>query len=156
MQEESPDRFPVRKSPRIPNFDYGAPNCFFVTICTHDKRCIFGEPGKLSRQGLIAERGLKEIPLHFPQVTVDAYVVMPNHIHAIIINNQPGTPLPIVIAGYKSFVTREIRLMRNELKVWQTSFHDHVIRNQQDYEKIWKYIDENPLRWEEDCFHVDQ
>ena len=77
---------------------------------------------------------------------------MPNHIHAIIAVNQAGTELPLVVGQYKAFVTKQIHLINPAIKVWQTSFHDHVIRNQADYLRIWQYIDTNPLKWEEDCF----
>ena len=82
---------------------------------------------------------------------------MPNHVHAIVAiegENQRHR-LDTIIGLYKSGVTREIRKEIPNIQIWQRSFHDHVIRNQQQYEKIWTYIDNNPLKWELDCFYTD-
>ena len=146
------ERFTKRKSPRLKHFDYSLPYWYFITVCTSEKACIFGAPATPSAFGVIARDAFYEIPKHFPRVTVDKFVVMPNHIHAIIAVNQAGTELPLVVGQYKAFVTKQIHLIDPAIKVWQTSFYDHVIRNQADYLRIWQYIDTNPLKWEEDCF----
>ena len=137
------------------HYDYAQPGYYFVTICTKDKKCIFGEPGQLNRLGQLAQQGLSEIKQHTRGVHVDKCVVMPNHIHAIIILGENATELPTVIGQYKSAVTRNIRKTGNVTEVWQTSFHDHVIRSEQAYQQIWAYIDTNPIRWQEDCFYVE-
>ena len=145
--------FPQRKHPRLPYYDYATPGYYFVTICTHEKRCIFGPPARLNALGQIADAAFGEISKHFPQVQVHKYVVMPNHVHAILIL-QPGTTgLSTVVGSYKSSVTKKIHAIDPKITVWQTSFHDHVIRNQPGYEKIWSYIETNPLKWEDDCFY---
>lgn len=144
--------FHDRKSPRLKNHDYSTPNYYFVTICTHEKKCIFGSPGMLNDFGKIAEEGLKKISEHYSGVKIEKSVVMPNHIHAIVVLTQDDENLCTVIGSYKSFVTRNIHKIDSGICVWQVSFHDHVIRNQQSYEKIWEYIENNPLKWEEDCF----
>ena len=136
-------------------YDYATPGYYFVTICTKDKRYIFGEPGNLNAVGCIAHRALEEIPEHFPGVAVDKLVVMPNHIHTILILKDGKTKLPVVVGQYKSAVTRRARELGWCGQVWQTSFHDHVIRDQKGYEKIWAYIDTNPIRWKDDCFYAD-
>ena len=148
--------FPKRKSPRIPGFDYSSVNYYFVTICTHDKQCIFGNPGDLNWMGKIAEENLCMISVLYPQIKLDKYVVMPNHIHAILAVTDDGMKVDIstVLGQYKMSVTKKIRIKKPEFMVWQRSYHDHVIRNQAGYEKIWTYIDSNPLKWEEDCFYV--
>ena len=146
------DRFHSRKHPRIPHYDYSQPNYYFVTICTKEKHCIFGKAGSLNWRGNIAEEGIFAITKHFPSVLIDKYVVMPNHIHAIVILQQTDVNLTTVIGQYKAHVSRKIHEKEPERTVWQTSFHDHVIRNQQSYEKIWLYIDANPANWEKDCF----
>ena len=145
-------RFPQRKSPRIPNFDYTASNYYFITICTNGKACIFGPPTNLSALGKIVRDCLLQIPSHFPSVSLDKWVVMPNHIHAIIILNG-GTNLTSVVGLFKSSVAKEVHKTSPNLTVWQTSFHDHIIRNEADYQRIWSYIDNNPFKWTEDCFH---
>ena len=152
--ENELNRFPVRKNPRSKYIDYTSQNYYFVTICTKDKRCLFGEPSILSEFGRVAKDRLEGIAEHFCGVTVDKWVVMPNHVHAIIVLNGNGVPLSTVIGQYKSAVTRQLHKISPDISIWQNSFHDHVIRNQKDYERIWSYIDANPARWMDDCFYV--
>ena len=149
------DRFPSRTHPRMGWYDYSTPGYYFVTICTKDKSCIFGAPEKLNNAGCIAHRTMVEIPAHFPGVAVDKFVVMPNHVHAILILKDGKTKLSTVVGQYKSAVTRCLREAGWSQQVWQTSFHDHVIRDQRGYERIWAYIDTNPIRWKDDCFYVE-
>ena len=151
---ERPDnRFPNRKNPRLKQYDYATENYYFVTICTGEKKCIFGSPNHLNTFGKFSKEGLQLIETHFPTVKVDKFVVMPNHIHAIIILSADYVKLTTVVGSYKSYVTKKIHQIDPHIKVWQASFHDHVIRNQQAYEKIWNYIEYNPMKWEEDCFY---
>ena len=96
-----------------------------------------------------------KIPDHFPEVLVDKWVVMPNHVHVIIHLNDCTTELSHVIGQYKSAVTRNIRRIVENMTVWQTSYHDHVIRSERDYLRIWEYIDTNPSRWKDDCFYTE-
>ena len=141
-----------RKSPRLKEYDYSSPGYYFVTICTQDKVCLFGNPGQLNSAGVIAEKGILEIEKHFKNVKVDKYVVMPNHVHMILALEKGSAPVPEIIGQYKSVVTREIHKRQWKGAVWQASFHDHIIRNQTAYEKIWLYIDANPVNWQKDCF----
>ena len=147
------DRFHSRKNPRIRDFDYSTPNYYFVTICTHEKRCIFGTPETLNAFGNIAKSGLLEIENHFSGVGVDKYVVMPNHVHAIIVLQNSSANLSTIIGQYKAFVTKQIHTVSPTKTVWQTSYHDHIIRSQKSYERIWYYIETNPIKWREDCFY---
>ena len=151
---------PVRKSTRIPHYDYSKDNYYFVTICTHEKKCIFGTVKMLSRYGKIAADSVREIPLHYSGVKIDKFIVMPNHIHMIVIigcdNTSETKPdLGQVIGSFKSGVTRKIHETAPDERIWQRSFHDHVIRSRKDYEKIWSYVDTNPMRWEQDCFYAE-
>lgn len=145
---------PKRKSPRIPNYDYGLPNYYFITICTHNKNCYFGKCNILSEMGKIAEKCILSIPKFYSNVTVDHYVIMPNHIHVILIFKEATekNTLSRVIGQYKMAVTKNIHCVNPNIIVWQRSFYDHIIRNQHSYEKIWQYISDNPRKWEEDCF----
>lgn len=147
-------RYPKRKNPRMKHYDYSTPGYYFVTFCTHDKMCLFGNAQQLNSLGQKAKESLEEIPVHFPGVVIDKYVVMPNHIHAIIILTGHNIHLSTVIGSYKSFVAKQVRKSFPGLKVWQASFHDHVIRDQKGYEHIWMYIDTNPQQWENDCFYA--
>ena len=145
---------PVRKNPRLREFDYSTPRFYFVTICTHEKEHLFGEPTSLSTYGKIAQAGFHEIQSHYPNVRVDKAVVMPNHIHMILYLTENTHLLPDIIGSYKSFVSRNIHSDDPERTVWQRSFHDHGIRTRMAYEQIWTYIENNPLKWKEDCFYT--
>jgi len=104
---------------------------------------------------MIVKKHIQNIPGYYQNVFIDKYVVMPNHIHLILIleNGEKNPDVPLIIGQFKRGVTKEIRSIFVEMEVWQRSFHDHVIRNQAGYEKIWTYIENNPLKWEEDCFY---
>ena len=110
----------------------------------------------LNALGEKARQYLREITEHYPHVIVDKSVVMPNHIHAILILKnleQDKVPdLTRVVGQYKMMVSKWFHKSYPGEELWQRSFHDHIIRNQAGYEKIWTYIDNNPLKWEEDCF----
>jgi REP element-mobilizing transposase RayT len=147
-------RYPKRKHPRMKHYDYATPGYYFVTICTHDKMCLFGKPQQLNSIGQKAKDALEEIPVHFLGVSIDKYVVMPNHIHAIIILTGHTVDLSTIVGSYKAFVSKEVHKSFPDITVWQASFHDHVIRDQKGYEHIWTYIDTNPQQWENDCFYV--
>ena len=149
------ERFPKRKSPRIPGYDYATPNYYFITICTHEKNCIFWSGGKLNTFGQIAFDAAMQISAHFPGNRVDSFVVMPNHFHMILVVEPGGTDATVVIGQYKSQVSKEIHKIDPKRKIWQTSFHDHGIRNYRQYQHIREYIETNPMRWKEDCFFVE-
>ena len=154
-KERNEERFPNRKSPRIPGYDYATPNYYFLTICTHNMKCLFWTDGKLNRLGRIAYDTVMEIPHHFPKNHVERIVIMPNHIHMILVVEPGGADTSVVVGSFKSYVARIVHGSDPQLKVWQTSYHDHVIRNQLQYERIWIYIESNPMRWEKDCFYVE-
>ena len=141
-----------RKSPRIPGYDYSSANYYFVTICTHEKKCCLYSHGVLNHFGQAAKECMEEIPAHFSGVRIDKHVVMPNHIHAIVVIEQScNATLSTIVGQYKSAVSKQLAVAH----LWQRSFHDHVIRNQVSYEKIWNYIDTNPIRWKDDCFYTE-
>ena len=114
----------------------------------------------LTDAGRIAQQCILEISRYYPRVMVDKYVVMPNHIHMILIfqneKNEQIPDLSKVVGQYKMAVTKKIHEFDPERKIWQRSFHDHVIRDQNGYEKIWLYIEGNPQKWEEDCFYREE
>lgn len=147
---------PKRKLPRLSGFDYSSENYYFVTICTHGKKCIFGMPDKPTVCGKIAKEHLLNIEKHHEGICVDRYVVMPNHIHVIIVigcdpeaeRSRPFPTLDTVLGLYKSGVSREIREIFPGIKVWQKSFYDEIIRSKEAYEELCRYMDENPLKWE--------
>ena len=118
---------------------------------------MFGNPGELNHFGRIAANDLMHIPAIHPGVEIDKFVVMPNHIHVImVISNPAGCPsIHQIIASYKTGVTKQIRSICPGLAVWQRSFYDHIIRNQKSYEEIWTYIDTNPQQGELDKLYKD-
>lgn len=146
-------RFPNRKYPRLKYFDYRSENYYFITICTYEKNCIFGKPGMLNSRGKTVENAILQIPHHFSGIRLDKFVVMPNHVHFILEVEKKGSDLFNAVGSFKSSSTRMLHISELDLKVWQRSFYDHVIRNQKSYDKIWNYIDTNPIKWEEDCFY---
>lgn len=147
-------RLPVRKSPRIPNYSYSGENYYFITICTHEKKCVFGLPEKRTALGILAQSHILDIESHYSNVVIEKFVVMPNHVHMILVLKKGQTAnVNHIIGQYKAGVTREARKAYPNILLWQRSFHDHVIRKQKSYEKIWAYIENNPIKWEEDCFY---
>ena len=154
-KEQNTDRFPVRKHTRIPGYDYATPNYYFITICTHQKRCIFWTKGAMNRFGQIVWDALIRVEEIFPHNRLDSFVVMPNHIHMILVTEPGGADASVVVGSFKSYVTRMIHQDCPEMPVWQTSFHDHVIRSWKQYQKIREYIQTNPMRWNQDCFYTE-
>ena len=150
-------QFYSRKATRIPGYDYSRCNFYFITICTHEKKCIFGSPNNLNSWGMIANEHIRRIEEHYPSVKVNQYVIMPNHVHMIIeMEDHANNPNVSMLVGlYKTGVTKQIRQECPNIQVWQRSFHDHIIRNQHGYEKIWTYIRDNPKKWEMDCFYIE-
>ena len=162
---------PKRKPLRLPDYDYSGPGAYFVTICTHDRRCILsripvgadalGGPSlQLTDVGKIVEQYILSMD-RMPGFRVDKYVVMPNHIHMILrIDSEAASPrsgpprasAPTVsdaVGALKRLVDRS--LGKN---IWQRSFHEHVIRSERDYREIWEYIDANPARWVADRYYA--
>ena len=151
---------PERKTNRLPTFDYSTNGAYFVTICTQDRRKILSRivgdgPPVPKPCGAIAEEIIRQIPVKYPGVTVDRYVIMPDHIHLLLRfdqDNGTGNPSPTlgnVVGWYKYQVTKQVNVYFGQQgeKVFQRSYYDHVIRNQQDYDEIWQYIDNNPRKW---------
>ena len=154
--------FPKRKPTRLKDFDYGRCGAYFITICTENRRnllsVIVGEGfslPQLTPYGEIADKRIKELPCKYREISVDHYVVMPNHIHLLLcIKNDSGreNPSPTVstVVGWLKYqITKDINDLGESKceKIFQRSFYDHVIRNQDDYMEIAKYIKDNPARW---------
>ena len=157
--EEICMEYPRRKSPRLQGYDYSAANYYFVTICAHEKKCLFtGE----NRE--VAEQELLTLAEHYSNVRVAKCVIMPNHIHAIVVidaqsetgGSRPAPTLAQVVGLYKSGVSRRIRQKAPNKIIWQRSYYDRVIRNETEYLNTWKYIDENPLKWVDDELYVEE
>lgn len=166
------------QSTRLQYWDYGSNSMYFVTICTQGKENYFGniENGImiLSEIGKIVQECWQNIPAHFPFVQLDESVVMPNHIHGIVLINKPpqlNSPttnppqsqnkfgsqsqnLASIIRGFKTGVTKYAR--KNHINFdWQSRYHDHIIRDNNSLERIRNYIINNPIKWEFDKFNND-
>lgn len=155
---------PKRKPTRLEGFDYGEGYAYFITICTKDREKtlsnIVGEGfplPNLTKQGEIIKNLIENPPQKYSSFSVDYYVIMPNHIHLLITVHCDGRgdPSPTVVAfvGWLKYqATKEINALLNEngKQRFQRSFHDHVIRNKQDYNEVVKYIYENPLNYQLD------
>lgn len=147
--------FYSRKSTRLQKYDYSNNNYYFITICTHNKKCIFGTAGVLNTNGQISKNELEYLSGRYEGVYVDNYIVMPNHVHAIIVLENQNKTLSEIIGLYKSGVSKKIREKDVTIKVWQRSFHDHIIRSEKSYLRIWEYITYNDKKWKQDCFYID-
>ena len=112
--------------------------------------------------GEIAEKQLFFLEDRYPHLAVDRYVIMPNHIHSIMILNgeaagaSPRPTITDIVCAYKSLTTRECKKNGFDGKLFQTSFYEHIIRNRKDYEEIVKYIYENPIRWYYDELYIEE
>lgn len=151
---------PKRKPIRIKDYDYSAPGAYFITICTANREKIFWnsvgadiirpENIPLSPTGTIVEQGILQISSHYKNIFVEKYCVMPDHIHLIvrIKANMDGlrisapTSVSTVVGSLKRWVSKQVGK-----PIWQKSFYDHGIRNAQDYNEIWEYIENNPLKY---------
>ncbi len=147
-------KLPVRKKNRLQCYDYAEEGCYFITVCTRKKEKLFwldNQPTKapaLSEAGKEVCRCIEKICEIYPWITVDNYAVMPNHIHLLLqVQKNCGVLISTVVGNLKREVSKKLNR-----SIWQKGFYDHVIRGEPDYREIWQYIENNPIRWSEDCF----
>jgi putative transposase len=172
-----PERY-HRRSIRLRGYDYSQAGAYFVTTVVRDRRCIFGDvlDGEmcLSDAGQAARECWEAIPEHFPHVELDAFVIMPNHVHGIIcivddvvgpdVGAKDFSPLPnapafrspsktvgSIVRGFKIGVTKWVRTHMDVYEVWQRNYYEHIIRDESSLDRIRAYIIENPARWAEDA-----
>ena len=154
---------PERKANRLSEYDYSIGGAYFVTICTQDRKKILStivgggahdapnvvltDIGKIVQKQIINSNRI-------PGITVDKFVIMPDHIHLIVLVNETATKgtsrapsptnavIPHLVSTFKRFCHRDVGE-----KIFQRSYYDHVIHNQQDYDEIWQYIENNPRKW---------
>ena len=169
------ERLPTRKRNRAQLYDYSSCGAYFITICTMNKECLFwakGQPNfvgediilppesvRLSAFGQIVDQAIQSIPKYYPNIEVWDYVIMPNHVHMILVIPEACGRIISSPTNKGSVLTAVGQMKRHVSKkvgfpIWQRSFHDHIIRNRKDYEQIAKYIYENPIRWQFDCFYT--
>lgn len=177
---------------RLPDYDYSQPGAYFVTICTHERGCLFGNitdgEMRLNKLGEIVQVTWFNLPDHYPNVILDIFCIMPNHVHAIIVlhENVPAVgvglkPTPTkfesdlhdnfsshvkmkrhslseIVRAFKTFSARQMNKCRNSpgTPVWQRNYYEHIIRNEKEYERISRYIENNPLNWTLDEEYVGE
>lgn len=168
---------------RLPGFDYAGGGAYFVTLVTHRRRCILGQvvgnEVELTSIGRIVAGELGITPLMRPEFSFDACVIMPNHVHAIIVvdasvqrlsashahpalHNRPKGPrrgsIGAMIAGLKSVVTKAANIyhVHPSHPIWQRNYYEHIIRDERDLLAIRTYIESNPATWRDDVENPDR
>ncbi len=182
-----------RRSLRLPAYDYAQAGAYFITICTRNRERVLGEvvDGRMrpNEFGDLAGHTWEGLPRHYPGVRLDAWVVMPNHLHGILMLDDAGSErvqrvdsipdhtgvrgeevvggapraglkpaptsrhgVPEIVRGFKTFSARRINVLRGTVGVpfWQRGYFEHVVRDQSGLDRIRRYIEENPLRWDID------
>ncbi len=173
-----------RRSIRLKGYDYTYPGAYFITTCTHQRVHLFGEvvdgTMRLNEAGRLVEWTWNDLPNHVPNIILDAFVIMPNHVHGIIVitdtvgsvvgagsepaltepapTTAPATKryaLPEIVRQLKTFSARRINQLRGtpDTPVWQRNYYEHIIRSDRALNAIRRYIVENPLRWHIDRYH---
>ena len=164
-----------RRSIRLKGYDYSREGMYFITICTYERQRSFGYIGNatmyLNQTGIVARKCWLDIPVHYPNVVLHDFIVMPDHIHGIIelvgvgvgvgvgVQNfeprhheyQKIIPRSVgsIIRGYKIGVTKWFRENQMGTRIWQRNFYEHIIRDDQSYDRISQYIIDNPAKWVE-------
>jgi len=160
------------RSNRLQGYDYSAAGGYYMTVVAFRRECLFGDvvdgAMRLNDLGRIVMECWDEIPSHFPNAGIDAFVVMPDHVHGIVFiydNDPPSVeathaspllqkrdgPAPrslgAIVGSFKSAVTRRAGRELNTGRIWQRNYYEHIIRGQTDYERIAGYILANPSAW---------
>lgn len=171
-----------RKSIRLPDYDYSQIGEYFITICVNERLCrlgaILNQQMHLSVEGIIIEKWVNQLSHKFTEISINCFIIMPNHIHFIIEINQQNIIedqktinkdedfekwriqrknmlLPKIINYLKSNSSKEINRLNKEEgnKFWQANYYEHIIRNDNEYLKIESYIENNAALWDEDRFN---
>ena len=161
---------PERKANRLKGYDYGSVGAYFITVCIRDRALMLWKPETyqivlqrmqaflpvgadtirplLSDYGKAVDQAIREIEYHYPEITIDSYVIMPNHVHILIQASAMSKPISTIVGQMK----RSASMMIGE-GIWQKSFYDHIVRDENDLQRIRQYIENNPAHWAEDrCF----
>mgnify|MGYP003795549223 FL=1 len=172
------DRF-HRRSIRMKGYDYSQPGAYFITICTHQNHALFGKivdgEMQLNNLGRVVQFTWDDLVNHVDNIELGPFMIMPNHIHGIIQIIEPNvgagsepartepapkssssqTSLPEIVRQFKTFSARRINTLRNstDKPVWQRNYYEHIIRNDQSFQKIGEYILTNPVQWENDRYY---
>ncbi len=155
---------------RLETWDYSSNGVYFVTFCTHRRKCLFGNVEQartaldspkmiLNGNGRACAGCIEATGTASRGTSVDVFVVMPNHVHLLIRiqDARPAGPeyrsaLASTVGRIKAATTRALRKQGYDRQVWQTGFYDHICRNEADYQRIYRYIETNPSKWLQDRF----
>ena len=154
-----------RRSIRLKNYDYSSPGSYYITVCVAERQHVFVHiQNRIMHLNMfvhIVQECWYELPQHYPHVHLDAWVVMPDHIHGIIVLTEytdnavmpehTRHALPEIVRALKSFSARRINILRNTIgtPLWQRNYYDCIIRDQQHLHNTRQYIANNPARWAE-------
>lgn len=151
---------PKRKNIRLNDYNYSSNGAYFITICTKNKENLLWknvgancvrplEQLPLSKIGIVVENEIHKLNTVYENIKVDKYQIMPNHIHLIIFiyedsngRTQFAPTISRIIKQFKGSITKQI-----EFSIWQKSFYDRIIRNEKEYQEVWNYIHNNPLKY---------
>ena len=158
----------MRKELRLKGYDYSQAGCYFVTVCIKDAHELLWEAPvgancvrpPISSVGQLIESEIHRLSATYPCVSVNKYVIMPNHLHFILVisstdnsahggRTQFAPTIGRIIKQFKGAITKQLGY-----SIWQRSFHDHIIRDDTEYQKICHYIDQNPAKWTEDRYYI--
>jgi putative transposase len=171
-----------RRSIRLKDYDYAQAGAYFVTVVTRGRECLFGEimNGEmvLNEYGKIVKKWWDDLSTHFSGIETGAFVVMPNHVHGVIIivhNGRGAVPAPLIVpndeeqggetpplpkptlgqivAYFKYKSTKEMNILNTHqviTKFWQRNFYERILRNEREMDAVWNYIEGNPSAWRED------
>ena len=171
-----------RKSTRLKYFDYNSAGAYFITICTQNRRCVLSKIvgtgvldcpyAELTEYGKIADKHIKQISDFYEHLSVESYVIMPNHIHLLLIIKdtgcvnkeigQSGTPVPTNVKRVNSILSQFISTFKRYSNkeygenIWQSRTYDHIVRDSYDYEAYLRYIYDNPARWYYDELCIEE
>ena len=164
---------PGHRSIRLKGYDYASAGLYFVTICSHEKRCVFGRivesQAVLSPIGLIIRECWVSIPSHFPKVRLHSFVIMPNHLHGIVeicaklgrssaaplqgklVAAVPPGSLGAIVRSFKSAAARQVHEeLKSSESLWQRTYFEAIVHDGEEFSNAVRYIKENPARWEWD------
>lgn len=151
---------PKRKNIRLNDYNYSSNGAYFIIICTKNKENLLWknvgancvrplDQLPLSKIGIVIENEIYKLNTVYENIKVDKYQIMPNHIHLIIFiyedsngRTQFAPTISRIIKQFKGSITKQI-----EFSIWQKSFYDRIIRNEKEYQEVWNYIHNNPLKY---------
>jgi putative transposase len=158
------DPHPHRRALRLPGFDYSQAGAYFITVCTRNRIMLFGEmidcDVRLNEIGMLVKQTWDNLPTHYDGIELDAFIIMPNHVHGIIIltdERKTRCGIPEIVRGFKTFSARPVNERGGRRgALWQRGYYEHVIRNEKALNRIRDYIVNNPAQWADDPDNISR